>query len=167
MIQAETELITLLYLCRFMRPPHEIKRGQRGAKPGVPRKSRSTDEETEELDEVEAMEAVEGEMMDDDNRIPSVDYIPPISPPHAYFPKREMSSDNMHPIDLVRHQRHSNVLNPPDLTDTPYALTKAEPLMSQLSATATKPSLSPMIKSEVSDWVTAKHKTESSPHIHS
>lgn len=45
-----------------MRPPHEIKRGQRGAKPGVPRKSRSTDDETEEAEAMEAMESDESEL---------------------------------------------------------------------------------------------------------
>lgn len=44
-----------------MRPPHEIRRGQRGAKPGVPRKSRSADEELSHMEEFD-----ETEMMDSD-----------------------------------------------------------------------------------------------------
>lgn len=49
-----------------MRPPHEIKRGQRGAKPGIPRKSRSTDDEGETYD-AEVMESVESEFSEDDS----------------------------------------------------------------------------------------------------
>ena len=148
-----------------MRPPHEIKRGQRGAKPGVPRKSRSTDEEVEELDEVEAMEAVESELLDEDNRISSGEYTSSISPTSSYFTKQEPHNDNMHPIDLVRHQRHSNMYNSPDLSDTGFSLPKTEPLMSQLSATATNPSLGSMIKSEIPDWTAAKNGS-SPPQMH-
>lgn len=152
---------------RFMRPPHEIKRGQRGAKPGVPRKSRSTDEEAEEMDDVEAMEAAECELLDDENRISSGEYTSSISPTTAYFPaKQEPQSDNVHPIDLVRHQRHSNMYNPTDLSDTAFSLPKAEPLMSQLSATKTNPSLGSMIKSKMTDWTTGKDSTNSPPQMH-
>lgn len=150
---------------RFMRPPHEIKRGQRGAKPGVPRKSRSTDEETEELDDVEVMEAVESELLDDENRVSSAEY-PSISPTSGYFPKQEPHSDSVHPIDLVRHQRHSNIYNPADLNDTPFSHAKAEPLMSQLRATNTNPSLGSMIKSEIPDWATGKNSKGSPPRGH-
>ena len=49
-----------------MRPPHEIKRGQRGARPGIPRKSRSTDDEAEVYDP-EVMESVDSELSEDDS----------------------------------------------------------------------------------------------------
>lgn len=151
-----------------MRPPHEIKRGQRGAKPGVPRKSRSTDEEVEELEEVEAMEAAESEFLDDETRLSSGDYNSSISPPTSFFRKQEANGNgNDHAIDLVRHQRHSAVYNPSDLTDTAFSVAKAEPLMSQLSATKTNPSLGPMIKSEIPDWTVAKQSNGTiSPHMH-
>lgn len=145
-----------------MRPPHEIKRGQRGAKPGVPRKSRSTDEEAEELEEKVMMEMGESEQSDDDagNRLPSTDYSNSSpSPNTVFFPKQEAMTDADHAIDLVRHQRHPSMFSSPDLTitsaaDNSFLLPNNEALMSQLSATRTNQSLASVIKSEA-DWATA------------
>lgn len=155
---------------RFMRPPHEIKRGQRGAKPGVPRKSRSTDEEVEEL---EAMEAMEGEISDEESRLPSIDY--KHIPPQSYYSKPDsvLNGPTTHPLDLVNHQRYVGgaVYRSPsaDLADSinsTQLFPQSEPLISQLSATRTSASLASVIKNESREW-TNGHPTnspEASPH---
>jgi len=152
-----------------MRPPHEIKRGQRGAKPGVPRKSRSTDEEAE-LDETEAMDTIESELSDDENRL-SIDYTSAISVNPAYVAKREqrINSDTSCPLDLVSHKRRSSLYSPP--TDIPglrersSMIPKAEPLISQLSVSQTNPSLDSVIKSEAADWSLTNGGRVTSPHL--
>lgn len=88
-----------------MRPPHEIKRGQRGAKPGVPRKSRSTDDEAEELFEAEAMEAAESEVSEEEAAAATTLTRPPvIADYHRIDFGLDATADNQ-PIDLVNHDK--------------------------------------------------------------
>lgn len=146
-----------------MRPPHEIKRGQRGAKPGVPRKSRSTDEETECIDEVDPVEG--GEMSDlsgEEDRLNSDDYVPEYKPRVSLQPERAADS----PIDLVNHQRHSNAAHSvtglgaggvvyPGGTYSAHVkadLTpKSEPLL-QSTNTSLSQSLAASIKPDLNGW---------------
>ena len=156
---------------RFMRPPHEIKRGQRGAKPGVPRKSRSTDEETECIDEVDPVEGEEmmSDMSGDDDRLDSEDYVPEYKP-HVSLSSERTAADS--PIDLVNHHRHSNATHSrsglgaggvvyPGGTYSPNPAVKAdlipksEPLLQSANNTLSQASHSSSgIKPELNGWPT-------------
>lgn len=80
-----------------MRPPHEIKRGQRGARPGVPRKSRSTDDEAEELYEPEHMES---EISDEESMAAAT--------AHSSYPSFASLPIDSQPLDFS-HDRTLNI----------------------------------------------------------
>lgn len=145
-----------------MRPPHEIKRGQRGAKPGVPRKSRSTDEETECIDEIDPTEGEaldhDSELSADEDRLPSTEYN-----------SLGKQTENMQqPIDLVSHQRHSVISSgsavypggtyttPPPSSSATDLTPKSEPHLANNNAmlchTLSVGQLSRDVKPKLNDW---------------
>jgi len=96
-----------------MRPPHEIKRGQRGAKPGVPRKSRSTDDET--LDMKSEPDFLDSDQSDEESHTASPLSAPGLSPPPTLHSSlqgpvpsnHKYSSLDDEPMDLVHPSRHT------------------------------------------------------------